>query len=160
MGTLTGYRLAPIITISDIFTVNILFCKSWKGVKQNVERDPEALLPLTPAAYHILLALVGCERHGYGIMREIHAYTEGKLRIGAGTLYRSIKHMLADGLIAESDERPDPELDDERRHYYRLTNFGERVVQAETERLLHLVSIAQAKQLRPDTELTTSAGRA
>ncbi len=111
------------------------------------EHDPESLLPLTPAVFHILLALADGERHGYGIMQEILAGTSGKLRIGPGTLYGSIKRMLADGLIEESDERPDPALDDERRRYYRLTAFGRRVAEAEAQRLLQVVSAAQQKRL-------------
>ena len=106
---------------------------------------PEDLLPLTPATFHILLALVGKERHGYSIMREVEAYTHGKLRLGATTLYRSIKQMLAAHLIEEMDERPDPELDDERRRYYRITPFGQRVLQAEASRLAALVALAQEK---------------
>jgi len=102
-------------------------------------------LPLTPATFHILLALVGQERHGYSIMREVEAYTRGKLRLGATTLYRSIKQMLAARLIEEMDERPDPELDDERRRYYRITPFGQQVLQAETSRLAALVALAQQK---------------
>ncbi len=115
-----------------------------------MDHDPERLLPLTPAVFHILLALAGDERHGYSIMREIAATTHGQLRIGPGTLYRSIKQMLALGLIAESDERPDPLLDDERRRYYRLTDFGRRVARAEAERLDRLVSEARARRLLPD----------
>ncbi len=107
--------------------------------------DLEDLLPLTPATFHILLALVGQERHGYSIMREVEAYTRGKLRLGATTLYRSIKQMLAAHLIDETDERPDPSLDDERRRYYRITAFGRRVLQAETSRLAALVTLAHAK---------------
>lgn len=106
---------------------------------------PEDLLPLTPATFHILLALVGQERHGYSIMREVEAYTQGKLRLGATTLYRSIKQMLAARLIEETDERPDPELDDERRRYYRITLYGRHVLQAETSRLAALVALAQEK---------------
>jgi DNA-binding PadR family transcriptional regulator len=121
---------------------------------KRVERDPESLLPLTPAVFHILLALADNERHGYGIMQEIGRRTDGKLRMGPGTLYGSIKRMLADGLIEKSGERPDPALDDERRHYYRLTDFGQRVVRAEAQRLAQLVNVARAKQLLPGPELT------
>ncbi|HEX6543314.1 MAG TPA: helix-turn-helix transcriptional regulator [Ktedonobacterales bacterium] len=106
---------------------------------------PEDLLPLTPAAFHILLALVGQERHGYSIMREVEAYTQGTIRLGATTLYRSIKQLLAAHLIEETDERPDPELDDERRRYYRVTAFGRRVLQAEASRLSALVALAREK---------------
>jgi DNA-binding PadR family transcriptional regulator len=120
---------------------------------KHVERDPESLLPLTPAVFHILLALADNERHGYGIMQEIGRRTDGKLRMGPGTLYGSIKRMLTDGLIEESGERPDPTLDDERRRYYRLTDFGQRVVRAEAQRLAQLVNVARAKQLLPGPEL-------
>ena len=120
---------------------------------KRVERDPESLLPLTPAVFHILLALADNERHGYGIMQEIGRRTDGKLRMGPGTLYGSIKRMLADGLIEKSGERPDPALDDERRHYYRLTDFGQRVVRAEAQRLAQLVNVARATQLLPGLEL-------
>ena len=103
---------------------------------------PEELLPLSPAVFHILLALATGEMHGYGIMREIAAATDGQMRIGPGTLYRSIRQMLDAGMIEESDERPDPTLDDERRRYYRITDFGRRVAGAETERLSRLVGQA------------------
>ena len=121
----------------------------------NVTRDPEALLPLTPAVFHILLALADGERHGYGIMQEVAARTDGKLRMGPGTLYGSIKRMLADGLIEESAARPDPMLDDERRRYYRLTGFGRRVAMAEAERLAGMVDVARAKRLLPETDPIT-----
>lgn len=110
-------------------------------------RDPEELLPLTPAVFHILLALADGERHGYGVIKEVDARTDGRVRLGPGTLYGSIKRMLAEGLIEESGERPDPELDDERRRYYRLTKFGRRVAVAEAERLSRLVASARAKRL-------------
>lgn len=110
-------------------------------------REPRDLLPLTPAVLHILLALADEERHGYGIMREVEARTGGEARLGPGTLYGSIKRMLADGLIEESDERPDPAMDDQRRRYYRITDFGRKVAGAEAERLASLVSTAKAKNL-------------
>ncbi len=126
---------------------------------QNAETpDPEALLPLTPAVFHILLALADGERHGYSIMREIEHFTSGQVRLGPTTLYRSIKQMLAAGLIEELDERPDPALDDERRRYYRLTTFGRRVALAESARLDHLVAIAQAKRSRLSLASDTLAG--
>jgi DNA-binding PadR family transcriptional regulator len=112
-----------------------------------VAREPRDLLPLTPAVLNILLALADEERHGYGIMREVEARTEGGTRLGPGTLYGSIKRMLANGLIEESDERPDPELDDQRRRYYRITDFGRRVTGAEAERLQNLVNTARARKL-------------
>ena len=97
--------------------------------------------------FHILLALADKERHGYDIMREVDERTEGKMRLGPGTLYGSIKRMLNDALIEELDERPDPELDDERRRYYRLTDLGRRVAIAEAERLDRLVKNARSKKL-------------
>jgi DNA-binding PadR family transcriptional regulator len=125
---------------------------------QSRQRDPETLLPLTPAVFQILLALVGCDRHGYGIMQEVNSSTRGKLRLGPGTLYRSIKQMLSEGFIIEWDERPDPALDDQRRRYYRLTDFGERVLTAEIERLEQVLEVARAKQRRLREALTTSEG--
>jgi DNA-binding PadR family transcriptional regulator len=121
----------------------------WKGVRgmQGEVREPRDLLPLTPAVLHILLALADEERHGYGIMKEVEARTGGETRLGPGTLYGSIKRMLADGLIEESEERPDPELDDSRRRYYRITVFGRRVAGAEAARLDTLVSFAREKKL-------------
>src|SRR5262245_45647355 len=110
-------------------------------------RGPEAALPLTPAAFHILLALADRELHGYGLMQEIARYTEGTLRIGPGTLYRSIKQLLADDWIEESGERPDPRLDDQRRRYYRLTGLGQRAARAEAQRLGRRVRVARTKQL-------------
>ena len=115
-------------------------------------RRPEEFLPLTPAMFHILLALADKERHGYHIMREVDERTEGNVKLGPGTLYGSIKRMMADGLIEELEERPDPELDDERRRYYRLTDFGFRVASAEAQRLEQMVRSARAKKLLPRTK--------
>jgi DNA-binding PadR family transcriptional regulator len=97
--------------------------------------------------FHILLALADKERHGYEIMQEVGERTEGGMRLGPGTLYGSIKRMLNNGLMVESNERPDPEMDDERRRYYRLTDFGYRVAAAEAQRLAKLVKTARAKKL-------------
>ena len=118
-----------------------------KRKTQALESSPEAMLPLTPAVFHILLALADGEKHGYGIMKEVAQRTEGQMRMGPGTLYGSIGRMLASGLIEETGERPDPETDDERRRYYRLTNFGLRVAQAESHRLDQLLRIAQTKHV-------------
>ncbi|GCE21540.1 PadR family transcriptional regulator [Dictyobacter kobayashii] len=122
--------------------------------------EPEARLPLTPAVFHILLALADGERHGYSIMQEIAAQTDGKLRIGPTTLYRSIKRMLEDGMIEETEERPDPALDDERRRYYRLTTFGVRVTQAEVQRLAQAVAVARKKPLLGDAAVKPIYGGA
>ena len=107
----------------------------------------ESFLPLTPASFSILLALAAGDKHGYAMMHEIAQSSAGTLRLGPGTLYRSIKQLLAGGLIEESGDRPDPGLDDERRRYYCLTAFGRRVLTAEAERLGRLVSQAQAQGL-------------
>jgi DNA-binding PadR family transcriptional regulator len=103
--------------------------------------------PLTPAVFHILLALADGEKHGYAIMKDVEAQTSGQFKMGPGTLYGSIKRMLASDLIKEIDERPDPELDDERRRYYRLTAQGQTVVEAEGQRLARLVKVAQQKRV-------------
>jgi len=113
--------------------------------------DSKAPSILTPAAFHIMLVLAGGENHGYAIMREVRENTQGKMRLGPGSLYGTIKRMLADGWIEESDERPDPQIDDERRRYYRLTGIGRKLVQAEAERLEQLVKVARGKKLLPNS---------
>jgi DNA-binding PadR family transcriptional regulator len=113
----------------------------------NTIGHPEELLPLTPAVFNILLALADGEKHGYGIMLEVEANTKGSVVMGPGTLYGSIKRMLSAGLIEESDEREDPEMDDQRRRYYRLTGLGRRVLGLEAERLASQVRIARQKRI-------------
>lgn len=108
-------------------------------------RPPASLLPLPPAFAHILIALADGERHGYAIMQEVRRLTDGTVVMGPGTLYGAVKRLLEFGLIEESAERPDPGMDDERRRYYRITRFGERVLRAETGRLSMLVRVARAK---------------
>ena len=108
---------------------------------------PADFLPLTPAIAHILLALADGERHGYAIMQEVSRLTDGHARMGPGTLYGTIKRLLAARLVEEADERPDPELDDERRRYYRITRLGAEVLEAETARLSLLVSAARTKKI-------------
>jgi DNA-binding PadR family transcriptional regulator len=120
--------------------------------------DGAAEAPLTPAVFHIMLALADGERHGYSILREVERYTEGRLKLGPTTLYRSIRQMLAAGYIVEAETRPDPELDDERRRYYRLTAAGRRLAQAETRRLARLVSLAQQTSLGASLGRASSAG--
>jgi len=110
-------------------------------------QKPEDLVPLTPAVFNILLALADGEKHGYGIMLEVEANTNGQVIMGPGTLYGSIKRMLKAELIEESNERADPEMDDQRRKYYRLTNLGRRALRMEAERLASQVMIARAKNI-------------
>lgn len=110
-------------------------------------QDPEDLIPLTPRVFHILLALVDEEQHGYRIMKEVEARSEGKVKIGPGTLYEAIQRLAKTGLIEESSERPDAALDDQRRRYYRLTRLGRGVLSAESERLAALVGFVRSKNL-------------
>src|ERR1700675_4830916 len=109
-------------------------------------RDPKNFLPLKTNWFHILLSLAGEEQHGYGIMQEVLDRTGGKVRLWPATLYGSLKRLIEAELIAESEERPAPELDDARRRYYRLTVFGRRVLDAECERLQELVRTIRVKQ--------------
>ncbi|MFI5265791.1 MAG: PadR family transcriptional regulator [Chloroflexota bacterium] len=113
---------------------------------------------LTSAEFQILIALVDVERHGYGIMQEVGRATEDAVRLAPGTLYRSIKRLLSDGLIEESDDRPAPEDDDERRRYYRLTAHGRAVAEAEARRLQRLVRVAQQKHLLPAPAIVRREG--
>ena len=110
-------------------------------------KTPEGFLPLTPAVFHILLALSDEKRHGLGIMSEVEKRTEGAVRLGPGTLYGSIKRMLASGMIEESVERPAPEDDDTRRRYYRLTTLVRQVSALEARRLELLVGVARDKKV-------------
>jgi len=123
----------------------------WKMTKKASEeaRDPNEMLPLTQAVFHIMLALGRGERHGYGIMLEVERLTSGRLNLGPGTLYRSIQRMLLDEMIEETKEVHDPEEDDERRRYYRLTRFGLEVAGAESQRLESLVKAARERELLP-----------
>jgi DNA-binding PadR family transcriptional regulator len=110
-------------------------------------QNPDEFLPLTPAVFNILLALADGEKHGYGIMQEVETNTQGQVLMGPGTLYGSIKRMLQADLIEESDERADPDMDDQRRRYYRLTSLGRRTLRMEAERLAAQVKIARAKNI-------------
>jgi DNA-binding PadR family transcriptional regulator len=110
-----------------------------------VPRKPDALLPLPPATFHILLAVAAQDRHGYAIIQDVAERTDGQLRLSAGTLYRSIQRMLEQALLVETQERPAPELDDQRRRYYRITPFGAEVARAEAHRLTRLVRIARER---------------
>ncbi|MCH7900058.1 MAG: PadR family transcriptional regulator [Acidobacteria bacterium] len=109
-------------------------------------QEPSDLLPLPVAQLHILLALADGEKHGYAIMSEVETMTERSVTMGPGTLYGTIKRMLNAGLVEETEERPDPELDDERRRYYRLSGHGARVLDAEVARMEQLARTAEAKR--------------
>jgi DNA-binding PadR family transcriptional regulator len=111
------------------------------------------LIPLTPAVFYILLALAGGEKHGYQIMKQVKQDSSGQVKMGTGTLYGSLKRMLADGLIEEAGERPDPALDDERRRYYRLTELGRQAFEAELARYARVVSLASQRCLLPGLSL-------
>jgi DNA-binding PadR family transcriptional regulator len=115
--------------------------------------ETESFLPLTPAAFNILLALADGEKHGYAILKEVARRTEDKVRLSAGTLYGNLARLESTGLIAESGERPEIALDDERRRYYKLTKFGREVAVAEARRMEEVVAQAHAKKLfrKPET---------
>ena len=112
-----------------------------------------ALLPLKPQDFHILFVLLDGERHGYGMVKEIDRQTNGQVRLEAGNLYRSVRRLIKQGLIAESDRRPAPESDDERRRYYSVTDFGRQVVTAETDRMRSVVAAAEARLAVSDGEV-------
>jgi DNA-binding PadR family transcriptional regulator len=112
-----------------------------------MQTEPGQMPPLTPAVFHVLLALADGERHGYAIMQEVAESTGGRIKMGPGTLYGTIKRLLEARMIEESDERPDPELDDERRRYYRLTALGQRAVRAEALRYAEMAEVARRKRL-------------
>ena len=114
-----------------------------------MSNEADALLPLPPVTFHILVALAEEDRHGYAIMQEVMQRTGGALKLGAGTLYRSVQRMLEQGLISEANTRPAPELDDERRRYYRITPFGRAVAKAEARRLAQMLKLARASGFAP-----------
>ena len=110
---------------------------------RNAYFNPESLLSLPSAAFHILVALADGDRHGYAIMQDVAAGTGGRLKLNPGTLYTTIRRLLEQGLVVELDERPDPEEDDERRRYYRLTDMGRDVAKAEAARLQQALAFAR-----------------
>jgi DNA-binding PadR family transcriptional regulator len=120
-----------------------------KYMADEEQRDPALLLPLTPTVLHILLALADGKKHGYAIMQEVEARTAGTMRLGPGTLYGSIQRMLKDGLITEARDHAASSHGEERRRYYQLTGFGQRVLQAEAQRLEDLVYMARNKRILP-----------
>ena len=110
-------------------------------------------LPLTPAMFQVLVALADGEKHGYAILKEVARRTNGDITLSAATLYTIVRRFVQEGVIAESAERPDPSLDDERRRYYRLTPFGREVAKAEAARMETALGMARAKKLIPKTRL-------
>ena len=116
-------------------------------------RDPAPLLPLTSGMFQVLIALADGEKHGYAIIKEVTRRTGGKVLLSAGTLYAIIRRFVQEGVIAESAERPDPAVDDERRRYYRLTEFGRDVARAEATRMETVLGMARAKKLIPKARL-------
>jgi DNA-binding PadR family transcriptional regulator len=113
--------------------------------------SPDSLLPLQPTTFHILLSLADEDRHGYAIILDVARRTNGEIKLSAGTLYRSIQRMLELGLIIETEDRPAPEMDDERRRYYRIAPFGKAVAQAEAGRLRDLLKMARLCGVAPRT---------
>ena len=111
------------------------------------KRDAEPYLPLTPAMFHIMLALADGEKHGYAILKEVARRTDGKVQLSAGTLYGNLARLEGSGMILESDRRPEVGLDDERRRYYGLTEFGREVAVAEAHRMEEALEQAHAKKL-------------
>ena len=117
------------------------------ATKHRTHRPPESYLPLAPATFHILLALADGEQHGYAIMKGVTERSQGAVRLGPGTLYGALKRLLEAGLVEEGGERADPDRDDERRRYYRLTSLGVAVARAEARRLDAMVRAARSKKL-------------
>jgi DNA-binding PadR family transcriptional regulator len=116
--------------------------------------DPETYLPLSAGAFDVLVALADGEKHGYAILKDIRRRTDGKTHLTAGALYAVIKRLSDDELVEESDERPDPALDDERRRYYRITPLGRSVARAEMRRMEDALTLARAKKLFPRASRT------
>ena len=118
----------------------------------NEQIDPQAFLPLTPAMFHVLVSLADHDKHGWAILKEVDERSGGKVQLSPGTLYGLVKRLLEQGLIAESEERPPRYWDDQRRRYYRLTDLGRLVAEAEVERMQAAIREALAKDLRPQAE--------
>ena len=114
--------------------------------------DAASMIPLNPRDYLVLFSLVGEERHGYGIVKEMERESKGRVRIDPANLYRTIKRMISEGLVEEADARQTPEAAHQRRRYYRVTTFGREVVALEAGRLAELTAAARSRQLIPETE--------
>jgi DNA-binding PadR family transcriptional regulator len=136
-------RQEPFLTIDFHFLTNI-YINLYIAVRRVA--NPEAFLPLKPHWFHVLLSLADQEQHGYGIMQEVLDRTAGKVRLWPATLYGTLKRLIDQELIEESDNRPEPQLDDARRRYYRLTKLGRSVLKAESARLEELVRVIHSKR--------------
>jgi len=149
MKILIGEVIVPGRRLARLYSL----CKSiYRGYNQrgHMRHEIEKHVPLPHATFHILMAVSDVDRHGYAIIQEVAARTNGQIKLSAGTLYRSIQRMLEQGLIVETSERPAPELDDERRRYYRITPLGTAVARAETTRLSNLVRLARVHGFVPE----------
>lgn len=142
MHSLTATAVRAFISVTDISVHDL-------NLVAATSPTPDSFLPLTPAVFHVLLALAGEERHGYAIMQFVAEATGGKITLGPGTLYGTLKRLMESGWIEEHDERPDPEVDDERRRYYRLTGLGQQVAAAEARRYEALLKTARRRGLLP-----------
>lgn len=146
-------RLSIVVSKSALnIAIAIISAVAITWVMSNSREDFEVndLLPLPCATFHILMALAEDYRHGYAIIQDVERRTGGELRLSAGTLYRSIQRMLEQGLVIETRDRPSPELDDERRRYYRITPFGSKVAKAEVTRLAKLLRLARSQGFVPE----------
>ncbi len=129
---------------------NYMQC-AYNGQRMAEKESIDALLPLPPTSFHVLLSLAEEDRHGYAIIQDIAGRTNGEIKLSAGTLYRSIQRLQEQGLIVETKTRPAPEDDDERRRYYRITTLGKAVAQAEVRRLHELLRMARGCGVVPRT---------
>lgn len=115
-------------------------------MRNSTNPPPEVLLPLSVPVFQILLSLAEADRHGYGIIGDIRKRSREEVVLSTSTLYGAIKRMMRDGLVERSDMRPDPELDDERRRYYRITDFGREVAACEAQRINRLAEMVRETQ--------------
>lgn len=118
-----------------------------------------SMLPVNPRDFLILFSLIDGERHGYGVLKQVAAESEGRVRLDPANLYRSLKRLMKDGLVAESEKRPASDLDDERRRYYALTDLGNQVVVAEATRLSKLADAARSRNLITEPEIVPDSER-
>jgi DNA-binding PadR family transcriptional regulator len=144
-------RLISALRLLTVLSECILDAYSHYAYSVTMADDVKALLPLQPTTFHILLSLTDEDRHGYAIILEVARRTQGELKLSAGTLYRSIQRMLETGLIVETRSRPAPEMDDERRRYYRITPLGKAAAEAEAGRLRDLLKMARLCGVAPRT---------